>query len=99
MKKIFVLPSLLAIMFLALGCSTPSSVVCTQKLSPLKKDFGNSYRLAIENQTLNPEAKHNLKPVSGFDGQVANSVAEKYRKEFSKPDPAPTYMFNINTSN
>ena len=52
----------------------------------LKKDYGNSQRLAISNQTLNPEAGKDLKPVYGFDGRAAEIVMEEqYIKRFEKP--------------
>ncbi len=52
----------------------------------LKEDYGNSQRLAISNQTLNPEAGKDLKPVYGFDGRAAEKVVEgQYIKRFDKP--------------
>lgn len=52
----------------------------------LKEDYGNSQRLAISNQILNPEAGKDLKPVYGFDGRAAEKVMEgQYLKRFDKP--------------
>ena len=52
----------------------------------LKEDYGNSQRLAISNQTLNPEAGKDLKPVYGFNGRAAENVMEKqYIKGFETP--------------
>ncbi len=52
----------------------------------LKEDYGNSQRLAISNQTLNPEAGKDLKPVYGFDGRAAEIVMEEqYIKRFKSP--------------
>ncbi len=53
----------------------------------LKEDYGNSQRLAISNQTLNPEAGKDLKPVYGFDGRAAEKVVEgQYIKRFDSPE-------------
>lgn len=68
---------------------------CAQ--SRLAKDYGNSHSLAIENQTLNPEAEKNLEPVYGFDGQAAERTIGRYRKSFEKAVPPPMYT-NIITS-
>ncbi len=52
----------------------------------LKEDYGNSQRLAISNQTLNPEAGKDLKPVYGFNGRAAEIVMEKqYIQRFETP--------------
>ena len=52
----------------------------------LKYDYGNSQRLAISNQTLNPEAGKDLKPVYGFNGRAAEIVMEEqYIKRFERP--------------
>ncbi len=52
----------------------------------LKEDYGNSQRLAISNQTLNPEAGKDLKPVYGFNGRAAEIVMEEqYIKRFKSP--------------
>ena len=64
---------------------------CASQQSRVEKDYGNSYRLAISNQTLNPEAQKNLEPVYGFNGQAAKAAIERYQKGFEKAQPAPTY--------
>jgi len=47
--------------------------------------FGSSTRLAIRQQTLNPEADSDA-PVVGLDGRYAAKVAEKYN-EGPRTDP------------
>ena len=63
--------------------------------SRLEMDYGTSAKLAVVNQTLNPEAAKNLEPVTGMDGEAAEGVAERYRKGFEKPAPPTTYSFTI----
>ena len=71
-----------------LGCATPGP-------SRLEEDYGTSAKLAVVNQTLNPEAGKNLDPVTGMDGKAAENTMEKYRKGFEKPAPPPSYIFSI----
>lgn len=67
--------------FLFIGCAQ----------SRLAKDYGNSYRLAREDQTLNPEAEKNLESVYGFDGQASERTIGRYRKSFEKAVPPPMF--------
>ena len=77
-----------ALLFIAVGCAAPNR---------LEKDFGNSVNQAKSNQILNPEAGQNIEPVSGLDGEAAQAILEKYRKDFEKP-PAPLpYTLTIGT--
>lgn len=50
--------------------------------SRLKLDYGTSFKLAKFGQIANPDAEKNLAPVTGLDGQAAESVIGKYRKGF-----------------
>jgi hypothetical protein len=75
-KTFFVLIILLAIVVLLGGCTVFES--------RLEKDYGNSYRLAIVNQTLNPEAEKNLEPVYGIDGNTSNTIVEGFQKSFEE---------------
>jgi PBP1b-binding outer membrane lipoprotein LpoB len=70
---------MLILALILIGCATPSRV---------EMDYGNSFRMAVKNQTLNPGAEKNLAPVTGFDEQAAQITMEKYRKDFEKPAPA-----------
>ena len=63
--------------------------------SRLEMDFGTSAKLAVVNQTLNPEAGKNLEPVTGMDGKAAEGIMEVYRGGFEKPTPPTTYSFTI----
>ncbi len=79
----FVLINLLVIVMLLGGCTVSES--------RLEKDYGNSYRLAIANQTLNPDAEKNLEPVYGHDGNTASNTVESYQKGFEERSPAPRF--------
>jgi hypothetical protein len=76
-------------LFLALAsCAGPSR---------LEVDYGTSHKLARLNQILDPEAEKNLEPVTGFDGNAARRVVEKYQKDFEKPTPPPAYVLGVGT--
>ncbi len=68
---------------------------CTS--SRVEMDYGTSHKLAKFNQTLNPAAEKNLKPVTGMDAQASEKVVEKYRKDFEKPAPAQNVTINLGT--
>ena len=88
MKKVFcIMASLIGASLLISGCAP----------SRLEMDYGTSYKLAKFNQTLNPAAETNLEPVYGMDGEAAQKVIEKYRKDFEKEAPAPIYNINMGT--
>ncbi len=82
-KTFFVLINLLVIVMLLGGCNVFES--------RLEKDYGNSYRLAIVNQTLNPEAEKNLEPVYGIDGKTANIILESFQKDFEERSREANY--------
>lgn len=51
----------------------------------VERDFGNSARNMVKNQTLYPEHGQNDKPVLGMDGQKAQGVIKAYRVPASEP--------------
>lgn len=55
------------------------------------QEWSTSYKLAVANQTLNPDAEKNLKPVSGIENKAADNAINKYDKEFEKPPQVPVY--------
>jgi hypothetical protein len=63
--------------------------------SLVERDYGNSYKQARHNQILNPDAARDLEPVIGFDGKAAQKTTERYRKDFEKPAPPPTYVLGV----
>ena len=51
----------------------------------LNEHFGNSYRYAVENQILNPQAGNSLVPLEGMSGQPSQFSIDRYQKLFEKP--------------
>ena len=95
MKKAYLLLIGLTVALLTMGCAELSQlqVGCTGP-SRVEMDYGTSYKLAIFNQTLNPEAEKNLEPVEGFEGMAAQAVTERYRKGFQEESEKPVYSFS-----
>lgn len=80
--------SLLALLVAGLtGCATSST-------PQFDSGFGDAVNAARAQQTLNPEASQNTKPVDGMDGKAANSVMDRYHQSFDKPTPVGN-IFNI----
>jgi hypothetical protein len=74
------LPRLLALCALAATLSACS-------LAPrVDRDFGNSLRLARDQQTLYPQAHNNQSPVNGLDAQAAKSAYDNYQKSYAQPE-------------
>jgi len=59
------------------------------------RPFGASFESAKYNQILNPDARKNLKPATGFDGHAAELTLKKYREDFERPAPEPVYTFSL----
>ncbi|MBI3284994.1 MAG: pilus assembly protein [Burkholderiales bacterium] len=56
--------------------------------------FGNSVRIAVAQQVINPDASKNPDKVMGMDGRSAREVLERYRKSYKDPAPHPS-VFTI----
>lgn len=85
-KGCFLLIGAIAMFLIFTACAGPSR---------LDIDYGTSHKLSKFNQILDPEAEKNLEPVMGLDGKAAESVVEKYQKDFEKPASPPTYILGI----
>ncbi len=86
MTKALMTVGLLAMIAMAAGCAGPTR---------LEMDYGTSYRLALFNQILNPEAEKNLEPVTGLNGRAAQGAMDRYFKGFEEKPAAPVYSINI----
>jgi hypothetical protein len=86
LRKCLGLIGLIGVVLILTACAGPRQ---------LETDYGTSVKLAIANQTLDPEAGKNLEPVREFDGKAAQAAIEKYQKDFEKPAPPPVYTFSI----
>jgi hypothetical protein len=68
---------------------------CAGNTSLVEQEWGTSYKLAVSNQILNPDADKNLEPVYGLGNKAADKVVNKYEKEFDRTPPAPTYTMGM----
>jgi hypothetical protein len=63
----------------------------------LDAQMGDSVRIVKAQQTLNPAASADPRPVTALDGSAADAIVDRYRKSFAAPPP-PTNVFNIGVS-
>jgi hypothetical protein len=80
--KTFFFPTarLLAVMAMAASLGACS-------LTPrVDRNFGSSVRLALAQQTLNPQARDNRSPVNGLDAQAAKSAYDNYQRSYASPE-------------
>ena len=64
---------------------------CTGFSGRLENDYGNSHRLAIANQTLNPEAEKNLEPVYEIDGNRADTIVDSFQESYKDRYREPNF--------
>ncbi|BBI99777.1 hypothetical protein FGKAn22_14700 [Ferrigenium kumadai] len=64
---------------------------CTATTTPrLDEKFGEAANMAKAQQVINPDASQNRNPVTGIDGQAANSSIDNYHKAYETPAAAPS---------
>ena len=51
----------------------------------LETDYGNAYRLARDQQVMNPAAGQETAPVTGLDGTAAEAVLQARKGALAKP--------------
>ena len=69
---------------------------CSTGTSRLDADYGTSYKRALVDQALNPDAGRNLEPIYGMNGIAAENTMDKYFKSFEeKKTQTPTYTVPI----
>ena len=91
MKACFLIAGLIVVATLS-GCSTG------YESGAVAREWGTSHNLAVANQTLNPDAEKNLKPVTGMENKAAENTITKYEKEFEKAPRAPVYNLQLPSS-
>jgi hypothetical protein len=70
---------------LMLSLLAASLAACS--LSPrIDRQFGSSVKLALAQQTLNPQARNNRSPVNGMDAQAAKSAYDSYQRSYAQPE-------------
>lgn len=77
---------ILSAMGLIAGCGTTTPVA-------LDAQMGSSVEMARAQQTLNPQASLDARPVEMIDGKSADALVDRYHKGFEKP-PAIN-IFNL----
>jgi hypothetical protein len=88
-KIFFVLINLSLIVMLLEGCTG------TGFSGRVENDYGNSHRLAIANQTLNPEAEKNLAPVYGISGNTADTIVDSFQETFEQRLRPPNFPLDL----
>ena len=83
------------ICIIALAMITLFFTGCATEPSRVEMDYGVSQKLAIANQTLNPDAGKNMAPVTGLDGPAGQKAYDQYLKSFDKPERQPVYQLGI----
>ena len=81
----------LSILLVSTSMAFADSIFCPPK--PMV--FGPSFRSMVANQTLNPGAAKNLRPVYGLKGSAAEQVVGRYDAGFGKGAPPPSSVVNI----
>jgi hypothetical protein len=81
LNKTVVIATAALLMIGIFGCSKGNLTNPLQtEESLLERNWGRSYEAAKYNQTLNPEAGKNTKPVEGLQGPVGERIMEGYMK-------------------
>lgn len=62
-------------------------VACVQTTPQWDSRFGESVRLARQQQTLNHSAGGDA-PVNGIEGSTGREIVTRYRSTFKEPEPA-----------
>ncbi len=66
---------------------------CVSTTPQFDRHFGDTVRIALASQVLNPDAAANTAPVTGMDGRAARTALERYHKSFAEPAAQPvTFM-------
>ena len=67
-------------------CSLFSLTACVQTTPNWDKQFGDSVRMTVAQQTLNPDAAQAPVPES-VDGNASREAVGRYRSSFKEPQP------------
>lgn len=64
----------------------------------LNANFGKAVEMSKAQQTVNPDASLNIKPVMGVDGQAGDAIFDNYRDSYINRPPSSTGAVNVGTS-
>lgn len=67
---------------------------CVPMTPYLDAHYGETVKMAVAQQTINPDASQNINPVKGVDGTTAKNAIDLYHNTSKAPPPA-TNIFNI----
>lgn len=70
---------------------------CTTTPQYLDGQLGTSLRIVEAQQTMNPQASADPRPVTALDGNAADAIINRYRQTFTTPQPTVN-VFNIGVS-
>jgi len=70
------------------GCGTT-----TPKM--VDSQMGSSVEMAKAQQTLNPRASQDIRPVEGIDGKSADAVIDRYHRGFQVPPPVNIFSIGV----
>jgi hypothetical protein len=73
---------------LVAGCGTTTPVA-------LDDQMGTSVELAKAQQTLNPKASQDTRPVEGIDGKTADALMDRYQKGFENPTSVNIFTIGV----
>lgn len=79
---------------LSAACAAVLFGGCAQQPSLTDRDFGDTVRAAVAQQTANPDAPAKRAALGGIDGPAAKSTIDRYEKSYDTP-PAPVNVFTI----
>ncbi len=83
---------LIAALSISSGCGGGRAA---QKGTMVDKNWGKSLEAIKFNQTLNPQASKNLKPVVGLNGQAADNLLLRYIDDFEEGPAEKSYNLNL----
>jgi hypothetical protein len=68
-------------------CSTLGGCASLSRTPAWDRHFGETVRVAMAQQIIDPSAAANPAPVNGLDGRAAKNAMDQYQKSFSAPEP------------
>jgi len=83
----FKLPALIVASLLG-GCVTTTPKIVDSQM-------GNAVEMAKAQQTLNPQASQDTRPVEGIDGKSADALVDRYHKGFQAPPPVNIFSIGV----
>jgi hypothetical protein len=76
----------MSIKFFILLAASLSATGCVSTTPHWDKQFGQSVRGALANQTIDPAAAANRNQVLGIDGTAALGAQQRYERAFAQPE-------------